>query len=228
MLILNDVYYKMYHFPMKFSFQMKFGEKIAILGPSGSGKTTLLHLISGFLFPNSGEILLNKCNYTNVHPSKRPISMLFQKRNIFYHLNVFQNIALALNTKLKINIEQKKIIEDIANKVKLKEYLYCFPDNLSGGQCQRIALARCLIQNQSFLLLDEPLSFLDQNLCNKVINLINKNCVKKKITLLVVLHNIEDARKICKRMIFLSKGKIIWDGLINIFIKEKIIQKIKF
>lgn len=179
MLILNKVKYLNNNFSVSFSLQIKRGERLIISGPSGSGKSTFLKLIAGFLPASSGSIKYYNHDFFKIHPFKRPISILFQKNNLFHHLNVFQNIALGLNPGLKINKNEKKIIQYIAHRTKLTAYLKIFPECLSEGQKQLVALARCLIRNKPILLLDEPLSFLDPDLCLHIIYLILEICKKK-------------------------------------------------
>lgn len=193
---------------MQFSLKIEKGKRLAILGSSGSGKSTLLKLIAGFLPVKSGTILIDKFDHTYTHPSKRPISILFQENNLFHHLKIIENIGLGLQPHLKFNDAQKKIITDIARRVGLYDVLYRYPEQISGGQCQSAALARCLIRNQPLLLLDEPFSSLDIKLKMHMLNLLDKICYEKNITLLITLHNIFDAKKISKEFLFIQDNKL--------------------
>lgn len=221
MIFLKDISYNYKkNFTIEVSLKINKGERISIFGPSGSGKSTLIHLIAGFLFSNTGKILINKKDYTNYLSSERPISTIFQENNLFYHLNVITNISLGINPKLKFSLKEKKRIKKIAKKLNLYDYLYHLPEQLSVGQRQLVAIARCLLRNKPILLLDEPFSSLDLLSKTKIINLLKNFCNDKQITLIVVLHNFEDAIKIAKRSLLIIKGKTYWDGKTINLIKE--------
>lgn len=221
MIFLNNIFYIHNKFSMKFSLKIKKGERIAIFGPVGAGKSTLINLIAGFLYANSGKILINKIDYTQSYPYDRPISTIFQENNLFYHLNIINNISLGLNQNLKISNKEKENIKNIAEQLNLGNYLYYFPEQLSVGQRQIVAIARCLLRKKSILLLDEPFSSIDLFLKEKIINLLKVFCDKNKITLIIILHNFEDAIKITKRSLFIKKGKILWDGKTIHLLKNK-------
>ena len=148
-----------------FNLDVKEGEFITILGPSGCGKTTTLNLLGGFLKPDSGEILLDGGNITNLPPEKRPISTVFQSYALFPHMNVIENVAYGIRFYRK---EKKRKAMEIAKEyidiVGLAGYENSRVGNLSGGQQQRVALARSMATNPKILLLDEPLSNLDASL----------------------------------------------------------------
>ncbi|AYA42112.1 thiamine ABC transporter ATP-binding protein ThiQ [Xenorhabdus nematophila] len=212
MIKLENVIYTYAHLAMRFDVEIKAGERIAILGPSGAGKSTLLGLIAGFQFPKQGKIWLDGENYTNIPPSKRPVSMLFQENNLFSHLTIEQNIGLGLHPGLRLNAEQKKTLQQIASQVSLEAYLSRLPAQLSGGQRQRAALARCLVRHQPILLLDEPFSALDPALRNEMLELLDQVCSERQITLLMVSHNLDDAAKIAPRSLLIVDGKVHYDG----------------
>ncbi|MBD2814723.1 thiamine ABC transporter ATP-binding protein ThiQ [Xenorhabdus sp. Flor] len=197
---------------MRFDINVEAGERIAILGPSGAGKSTLLSLMAGFQFAKSGDIWLDKENHTNTAPSKRPVSMLFQENNLFSHLTIEQNIGLGLHPGLKLNAQQRQTLQQIASQVSLTEYLHRLPAQLSGGQRQRAALARCLVRQQPILLLDEPFSALDPALRNEMLELLDQVCRDRKLTLLMVSHNLDDAAKIAPRSLLIVDGTIRYDG----------------
>lgn len=221
MITLKNIFYiHSNNFSINFSLKIKEGERISIFGPSGSGKSTLMNLIAGFLFINKGKILINKKDYTKKFPSERPISTIFQENNLFYHLNIITNIALGINPKLNFSIKEKQKIQSIAKKLNIYDYLYHLPEQLSVGQRQIVSIARCLLRNKPILLLDEPFSSVDLLSKIKIINLLKVFCDKKKITLIIVLHNFEDAVKITERSLLIIKGKIYWDGKTDNLIKE--------
>ena len=197
---------------MHFDCTIERGERVAIMGPSGSGKSTLLNLISGFQYPEAGEILLNGTDVTTLPPAKRPVSMLFQENNLFSHLSVRQNIGLGIAPTLRLKKEEQKTVEAIAEQVGLSGFLDRLPGQLSGGQRQRVALARCFIREQPILLLDEPFSALDPALRHEMLLLLKERCSARDITLLMVSHNIEDAHQIAPRTLVIDQGIIAYDG----------------
>lgn len=212
MLTLNKLTYLYEHLPMRFDLQIAAGERVAILGPSGAGKSTLLNLTAGFLPPTSGQILLNGADHSQTPPAKRPVSMLFQENNLFSHLSVRQNMGLGLDPGLKLSGAQQQQLRDIAQQVGLEDCLHRLPAQLSGGQRQRVALARCLLRSQPILLLDEPFSALDPALRSEMLNLLDKVCSERKLTLLMVSHNLDDAARVAQRTLLIVDGRIYYDG----------------
>ncbi|MEM6160352.1 thiamine ABC transporter ATP-binding protein ThiQ [Erwinia sp. P6884] len=212
MLTLTDLTYLYHTLPMRFSFSMQPGERVAILGPSGAGKSTLLSLIAGFLPVEGGSLHINHQPHSHTPPAQRPVSMLFQENNLFPHLTVAQNIGLGLHPGLKLNHAQKQQLQDIAKRVGMETYLQRLPGQLSGGQRQRVALARCLVRQQPVLLLDEPFSALDPALRKEMLQLVDEVCAERAITLLMVSHSVEDAARITPRSILIVEGSVFWDG----------------
>ena len=212
MLTLNKLTYLYEHLPMRFDLQIEAGERVAILGPSGAGKSTLLSLTAGFLAATSGQILLNGQDHSQTPPAKRPVSMLFQENNLFSHLTVRQNMGLGLHPGLKLTAAQLQELLEIARQVGLEDCLDRLPSQLSGGQRQRVALARCLLRSQPILLLDEPFSALDPALRSEMLNLLDKVCSERSLTLLMVSHNLDDAVRVAQRTLLIVDGRIYYDG----------------
>ncbi|MBJ7222841.1 MULTISPECIES: thiamine ABC transporter ATP-binding protein ThiQ [unclassified Brenneria] len=208
MIFLDKLTYLYQQMPMCFDLNAQPGERIAILGPSGAGKSTLLNLIAGFLPADSGKLRLNGEDHRHTSPSKRPVSILFQENNLFPHLSIEKNIALGLNPGLRLNAEQRETLRLIAAQVGLTELLSRLPSQVSGGQRQRAALARCLVRHQPILLLDEPFSALDPALRLEMLQLVEKVCDERRITLLMVSHNLDDAEYIANRVITVNDGRI--------------------
>lgn len=153
--------------PMKkisISFSLKQREALALLGPSGCGKTSILRIISGLLVSDSGTILLDRKDITNLHPSKRNIGMVFQDHALFSHLSVEGNIAYGLISKGISKKERTTIINEWLSRFKLEGFNDRKITSLSGGEQQRIALIRSLVVNPALMLFDEPLSSLDTEL----------------------------------------------------------------
>lgn len=212
MICFDHIHYRYQQQTMNFDFSVTAGEKIAILGPSGAGKSTLLSLIAGFQFAESGTILLNGEDHTRTPPASRPVSMLFQENNLFAHLTAEQNIALGFHPGMKLNAEQKVQLAQIAEQVSLTPLLKRLPSQLSGGQRQRVALARCLVRSQPVLLLDEPFSALDPALRNEMLALLETICDSRRLTLMMVSHNTDDAARIAPRAMVVDNGTIAFDG----------------
>ncbi|EOC1265562.1 thiamine ABC transporter ATP-binding protein ThiQ [Cronobacter malonaticus] len=212
MLTLTDLTWLYHHLPMRFTLDVRESERVAVLGPSGAGKSTLLNLIAGFLAPVSGTLVINGADHTRTPPSKRPVSMLFQENNLFNHLTVRQNIALGLSPGLRLNAQQKRQVEAIADNMAIGDLLERLPGALSGGQRQRAALARCLVRKRPVLLLDEPFSALDPALRQEMLTLLEKLCEEEGTTLLMVSHSVEDAARIAARSLVVVEGRIVWDG----------------
>ncbi|MCO4313891.1 thiamine ABC transporter ATP-binding protein ThiQ [Pectobacterium versatile] len=212
MIALEKLTYFYQHLPMRFDFHVKPGERIAILGPSGAGKSTLLNLVAGFLMADSGELRLNGESHRETAPAKRPVSILFQENNLFPHLTIGQNIALGLHPGLRLSAEQRETLRQIADRVGLADLLDRLPSQVSGGQRQRAALARCLVRHQPILLLDEPFSALDPALRQEMLDLVESVCQERQFTLLMVSHNLDDAMRIAKRTVLIVDGQIYYDG----------------
>ncbi len=213
MIILKKLTYRYQDLVMYFDLHIQAGERVAVLGPSGAGKSTLLNLLSGFLSPTSGRLLLNDVDHTNTIPAKRPVSMLFQENNLFSHLTVAENISLGLDPGLNLSTLQRQKLSEIARHVRLEEQLSRLPSQLSGGQRQRASLARCLIRKRPILLLDEPFSSLDPTLRREMLHLLLFECTQRTLTLLIVSHDLEEAAHIAPRTLLLINGQITYDGL---------------
>jgi spermidine/putrescine ABC transporter ATP-binding subunit len=194
------------------SLQVEAGEMLCLLGPSGCGKTTLLRILSGFLEPDQGKVIMNKQDVTDLPPEKRPTSLVFQNYALFPHLNVFDNIAFGLKIKKLPMPEIRKAVKDILAVVGLAGTEKRSIRQLSGGQQQRIALARALVMKPSVLLLDEPLSNLDAKLRVETRVHIQKIQKAVGITAIFVTHDQEEALSISDRIAIMQQGKIVQIG----------------
>ena len=212
MIELQKIEYQYDNFNMKFALNIAAKERVIIVGPSGAGKSTLLSLIAGFIFPNSGQIILNHQNATTTLPGKRPVSMLFQHNNLFSHLTVEQNIALGIKPALKLSQTEQTTIGDMLVRVGLEGFNQRYPEQLSGGQRQRVALARCLIQHRPILLLDEPFSALDQALRFEMLALVNQICTEFNLTLMMVSHYLDNSLNHFSRCLVIENGNIIFNA----------------
>ena len=164
MIKVKKLKYKFKSTSFEFNFDLNSTDIVGVLGKSGSGKSTLFNLLAGFLNPNEGSIFLNKNDITFLKPPERNISILFQDHNNFNHLSIFENIILGIDPDMKQTQNNFKIVKDIMKKVSLNIDLQKKVSYLSGGEQQRVSIARCLLRKKSILLLDEPFNSLDPGL----------------------------------------------------------------
>src|SRR3984885_12993040 len=140
------------------------GEIFCLLGASGCGKTTLLRMLGGFETPSAGKIFIDGEDMTGVPPYERPVNMMFQSYALFPHMNVEQNVAFGLKQDRVPRTEIAERVATMLELVKLQDFAKRKPQQLSGGQKHRVALARSLVKRPKLLLLDEPLGALDKKL----------------------------------------------------------------
>ena len=190
------------------SFDIKEGELICILGPSGCGKTTLLNIIGGFISNFSGDILLSDENINNIPPEKREIATVFQSYGLFTHKNVIDNVSYGLKLlKIDKNTRENRA-KEMLEKVGLAGYEKKKIKELSGGEQQRVAIARSMVLNPKLLLLDEPLSNLDVHLRDVMRKEIKRIQKQFGVTMIIVTHDQEDAFKLADRVIVINEGHI--------------------
>ena len=183
-------------------------EFVTLLGPSGCGKTTTLRLIGGFLSPDSGRVLFDGEDITDLPPYKREVNTVFQRYALFPHLNVYENIAFPLREKKVPRKEIDARVEEMITMVALKGFEKRNVLSLSGGQQQRVAIARALISNPRVLLLDEPLGALDLKL-RKDMQQELKNIQKRTgITFIFVTHDQEEALSMSDTVVVMADGRI--------------------
>jgi len=190
------------------TFDIKEGELVCILGPSGCGKTTLLNIIGGFVSDYSGDVLLSNENINNIPPEKREIATVFQSYGLFTHKNVIDNVSYGLKLlKIDKNMREKRA-RDMLEKVGLAGYEKKKIKELSGGEQQRVAIARSMVLNPKLLLLDEPLSNLDVHLRDVMRKEIKRIQKQFGVTMIIVTHDQEDAFKLADRVIVINEGHI--------------------
>ena len=190
------------------SFDIKEGELVCILGPSGCGKTTLLNIIGGFVSDFSGDIFLSDENINNIPPEKREIATVFQSYGLFTHKNVIDNVSYGLKLlKIDKNTREKRA-KEMLEKVGLAGYEKKKIKELSGGEQQRVAIARSMVLNPKLLLLDEPLSNLDVHLRDVMRKEIKRIQKQFGVTMIIVTHDQEDAFKLADRVIVINEGHI--------------------
>ena len=191
------------HFDL--SFAARPGEITAVSGQSGAGKSTLLGLIAGFLQPQSGRLALDGRDLLPLPPEQRPISILFQSETLFEHLSAQQNLALGLPRGAT---EQQSKIAAALNEVGLPGVLRQRADTLSGGEKQRVALARTLLRDRPVLLLDEPFSALDDDTRATTRTLVRDLTLKHRWATVLVTHHADDIAAIADRVYVLQGGTL--------------------
>ena len=198
------------------SFSIERGEFISVVGPSGSGKSTLLHLIGGVDRPNDGKIYIEGTDISNYNSKelalfrRRKVGIVYQFYNLIPNLTVKHNIELPLTLDgRRVN---EKLFNDIVNKLGISKKLNNFPSELSGGQNQRVAIARSLIYEPSLLLLDEPTGNLDRKNSNEIIEILKYLNHTSNQTIILVTHD-ESVALESDRIITIVDGKIAGDEI---------------
>ena len=188
---------------------------MVILGPTGSGKTTLINLIAGILRPDNGKIILNGIEITNQPIEQRKVGYVFQDPSLFPHLNVYNNILFGLRRKERESKEKIATIKKIIDDLDIDHLLNRRIDHLSGGEKQKVSLARILVLNPNIILLDEPLSHIDLLARDKL--RIELRCIlrKQQIPTIYVTHFEEDIYALADSIAFLDRGKIEESGTLE-------------
>lgn len=184
------------------------GEMIALLGPSGCGKTTLLRTIAGLETATTGTIFFDGNDVTDLEIQKRNTGMVFQRYALFPHMSVEKNIRFGLSVRNMARAEQDARLEEILDVVQLGDFRDRFPAQLSGGQMQRVALARTLVTRPSILMLDEPFANLDTNLRSEMRSFIKQLQAHFNITTIFVTHDQSEAMEIADRIAIIFDGRI--------------------
>jgi spermidine/putrescine ABC transporter ATP-binding subunit len=190
------------------SLAVRRGELMTLLGPSGCGKTTLLNLVAGFLLPESGEIVIDGRQVTNIPTYRRETGIMFQSYALFPHMNVAENVGYGLRMRRLPKPEIARRVTDALALVKLEGVNDRKPRQLSGGQQQRVALARALIIRPKVLLLDEPFSALDRNL--RAAMQVELKDIQRKlgVTTIFVTHDQGEALSLSDRIAVIAEGRI--------------------
>ena len=184
------------------------GEFFALLGPSGCGKTTTLRLIAGFESTSGGDILLDGERINQLRPYERNVSTVFQSYALFPHLTARRNIEFGLRRKRVPEATIQKRVSDMLDLVQLKGKEDRLPSQLSGGEKQRVALARSLVLEPKLLLLDEPLSALDPNLRKQVRSELKVIQRRTGVTFIFVTHDQEEALSMSDTIALMHKGRL--------------------
>jgi len=185
-----------------------------ILGQSGSGKTTLLNLLCGIIKPDFGEITWNGASLFQRSAEKPVISVIFQNNNLFPHLSVKQNIEFPLHFQKLSKKERANRLEKAINATQTGNLLKKYPNALSGGETQRVALARVIASDTEIVFLDEPLSSIDVESKENLIELLRKIHETGK-TIIHITHNVEETFRLANYLIIMNSGAIIQQGIMD-------------
>jgi ABC-type Fe3+/spermidine/putrescine transport system ATPase subunit len=194
------------------SFDVGVGETVCLLGASGSGKSTLLRIIAGLESPDAGQILFNKYDLANTPPHLRDFGLVFQDYALFPHLNVYDNVAFGLKMRCLAKAEIAERVAISLKMVNLTGFEKRQVTDLSGGEQQRVALARGLTPSPRLLMLDEPLGALDRTLREDLLNELRMILHRTAIPAIYVTHDQEEAFAIADRLLILREGIIIREG----------------
>ena len=207
------------------SFSCEKGSMTSIVGASGSGKSTVLRLISGLNKAcKEQKLVLDGVDVNALPPAKREIGMVFQSHTLFDHLKVEDNVAYGLISGGMKKKEARKQAADFLKQFELEGFEKRYPDTLSGGEKQRVSLARTLIMKPKLVLFDEPLSALDAPLRKKLAALIRSLQQTFGFTGIMVTHDISEAKAVSDQIILMKKGHIIWQGKASDFDEKMMVD----
>ncbi len=213
MLKVKDISVQLGSFKLShINLELEKGDYYVLLGKSGVGKTVLLEIIAGLIKPSAGQVFIDNKDITNQKIQKRKVGIVFQDYSVFPHLTVKQNIAYPLKGKKISNQEKEALITEYAELANIKHLLNRGTRNLSGGELQRVALARMLVAKPQCLLLDEPLASLDIQLKGDFRNLLRK-INQSGVSILHVTHDYEEAIALSNKVAVIHDGRIIQKGL---------------
>jgi len=207
-------YYGENHVLKGVDLKVEAGEVVSIIGRSGSGKSTLLRCINGLEEYQKGAVIVDNQLVENddykLRLLSRSVGMVFQNFNLFPHMTVGENVMLATKLVLKKNAEDnKKLAQELLEKVGLADKFEAYPGNLSGGQQQRVAIARSLAMSPKVLLCDEITSALDPELVGEVLKVL-ETLKQEGMTLILVTHEMNFARDVGDRVVFMNQGRV-WE-----------------
>lgn len=217
------------------NFTINKGEAVSLIGPSGSGKSTILRCIADLETLTGGKILIEGHNLQDKGIDRKikkelllKTGMIFQNFNLFPHMTVKDNIVKTLRIVKKTAVKKaEEIAEKVLETVGLADKKDNFPNELSGGQKQRVAIARGLALEPDILLFDEPTSALDPELVKEVLDIIRKLKKERKMTMLIVSHEMKFVREISNEVIVMENGKILEKGSVEKIFENPETQRVK-
>ena len=196
----------------RLSLQVRRGEFFSLLGPSGSGKTTTLRLLAGFDEPDEGTIVIDGRPMRQIPPQQRPVNTVFQHYALFPHMTVAQNVAFGLEMRGEARAAIRQRVDEALAMVNLQGKEARYPSALSGGEQQRAALARALVNAPSVLLLDEPMSALDHQLRRGMQSELQALQAQLGMTFICVTHHQEEALMMSDRVGVMKEGRLLQVG----------------
>ncbi|HEY4399454.1 MAG TPA: amino acid ABC transporter ATP-binding protein [Lactobacillaceae bacterium] len=212
-----EKYYGEFHALKDINLSIDEGETVVLIGPSGSGKSTLIRTINGLEAIQEGSLLVNDFDLaddkTDINKIRKDVGMVFQHFNLYNNKTTLENIMLAPRLVLKRDeAENKRIAMELLEKVGLADKANSMPSALSGGQKQRVAIARSLAMQPKALLFDEPTSALDPEMIGDVLDVMKDIAADSNMTMLVVTHEMNFAKQVADRVIFMADGQILEDN----------------
>ena len=183
------------------------GELMVLIGPSGAGKSSLLNILAGFM-PHTGQILLGGKAVHTLPPHRRKIGYLFQDLYLFPHMTVSQNLKIAMQTRRLKKSQVLEEIDTLLDLFRITDLAKSYPDQISGGEKQRVAMARAMASKPDLLLLDEPLSHLDYRTARYLRGQFKRVQQQFGLTTLFVTHDLHEARELGDRILVMEKGHL--------------------
>jgi thiamine transport system ATP-binding protein len=221
MIVVREAYYDRDGFSLAADFSIARNSITAVVGPSGAGKSTLLNIMAGFDHLKSGDIFLDGQPQTSTLPAARPINFVFQDHNSFAHLTARQNVAIGVAPSMQLSPEQWHSVDNALLHVGIGHLSNRTPGEMSGGEKQRIALARALVRQKPILLLDEAFSALGPALRKEMLLLVQRLKTERQLTVLMVSHDPDDAKLIADQVIFVADGQVQKPQSTTAFFKSK-------
>ena len=194
------------NFSVQCDFNLEIGNHLSFFGPSGSGKSSVLLGLAGFLPIINGDLVYDDKSISKIEPKDRPFDLLFQENNLFPHLTVSRNILLGLGAKAKMDLQNSYIVNEILDLVGLYKERNRLPQDISGGQRSRAAIARSLIRKKPILLLDEPFAALDFELKNEILALLLRITRKNNLSIILVSHDPRDVQYLGGDVVLFSEN----------------------
>jgi thiamine transport system ATP-binding protein len=227
MIAIHDGRYEREGFKLAINFAVASSTITAVLGPSGAGKSTLLNIIAGFDVLQSGRVMLDGVDHTMVTPAARPVNFVFQEHNSFAHLTARNNVALGIAPNLKLSEADWKTVDDALAQVGIAPLAQRKPGEMSGGERQRIAVARVLVRQKPILLLDEAFAALGPALRQEMLLLVQRIQRKRGLTVLMVTHQPDDAKLIASDVMFVAENAVRQPQTVKSFFasKDKTVQR---
>lgn len=208
MIGISNGVYEWKGFRLAMDFAVTKASITAVLGPSGAGKSTLLNIIAGFENLNAGRMTLDGADHTSTSPAQRPVSLVFQDNNTFAHMTARDNVGLGISPSLRLDAARWATVDNALSNVGIAHLALRKPGDMSGGERQRIALARVLVRQKPILLLDEAFAALGPSLRVEMLQLVKSLKAEQSLTLLMVTHQLEDAEAIADHVMFVSDGVV--------------------